>query len=428
MSQYDFGTINPATKSGTALASDLNSWRDAMHSTHAGSSAPSYITAGMIWLDTTSADYKLKLYDGAQSIDVAIMDATNNVARVAVDSAATSYITAPTAGQIKHVIAGVDTMTVRSTGLQFNIASPVVNDSNNNELISFTTTASAVNQLNIANAATSNAPVLSAIGGDTNIDLMMRSKGTGVIYAYAETSATNTIIDVARVEGRSTGTPAAGIGAALLFAAETSAGNYEVGARIEAVTTDVTAASEDFDLVIKSMAAGAAAAEIARFTSTRYLRLAAGSGGIQFGGDTAAANALDDYEEGTWTPVVADAVSGGNVATTSSAAAQYTKVGNLVFIDVQILDINTSGMTSGNTLYIQGLPFTSKNTANARTHIGADCQSVNSTAGVVRGIIAGNTTSITMREGLTTGGAALTVAAVVSGSGDIWLSGSYIAA
>ena len=27
------------------------------------------------------------------------------------------------------------------------------------------------------------------------------------------------------------------------------------------------------------------------------------SGGIAFNGDTAAANGLDDYEEGTWTPV-----------------------------------------------------------------------------------------------------------------------------
>lgn len=268
MAQYDFGTIDPNTKSGTALATDLNSWRNALHSTHGGASAPSYITAGMLWLDTTAANYKLKMYDGAQSIDVAIIDATNNVARVAVDSAATSYITATTAAQIKHVIANVDTMTVRSTGLQFNIASPVIADSNNNELISFTTTASAVNQFNIANAATANGPVLSTIGGDTNINMFLTAKGTGIVYTYSETAATNTIIDVARLEARSSGTPASGIGAGLLFSAETSANNYEIGARIEAVTTDVTAASEDFDLVFKTMAAGAAAAERMRISST----------------------------------------------------------------------------------------------------------------------------------------------------------------
>ena len=179
MSQYDFGTIDPNTKSGTALATDLNSWRNALHSTHGGSSAPSYITAGMLWLDTTSANYKLKLYDGAQSIDVGIIDATNNVARVAVDSAATSYITATTAAQIKFVIASVDTATIRSTGLQFNIASPYIGDSSNNELLSFTTTASAVNQINVANAATGANPVISSIGNDTNIGITLTPKGTG---------------------------------------------------------------------------------------------------------------------------------------------------------------------------------------------------------------------------------------------------------
>ena len=179
MSQYDFGTIDPNTKSGTALATDLNSWRNALHSTHGGSTAPSYITAGMLWLDTTSANYELKLYDGAQSITVAIIDATNNVSRVAVDSAETSYITATTAAQIKFVIASVDTATIRSTGLQFNIASPYIGDSSNNELLSFSTTASAVNQINVANAATGTNPVISAIGNDTNIGITLTPKGTG---------------------------------------------------------------------------------------------------------------------------------------------------------------------------------------------------------------------------------------------------------
>jgi hypothetical protein len=179
MSQYDFGTIDPNTKSGTALASDLNSFRTALHTSHSGSSAPSYITTGMLWVDSTSANLKIKMYDGAQSIDVAIIDATNNVARVAVDSAATSYITSTVAAQLKFVIASADIATMRATGLQFNIASPYIGDSSNNELLSFTTTASAVNQINVANAATATNPVISAIGNDTNIGITLTPKGTG---------------------------------------------------------------------------------------------------------------------------------------------------------------------------------------------------------------------------------------------------------
>jgi hypothetical protein len=56
---------------------------------------------------------------------------------------------------------------------------PQINDSNGNEEIKFTTTASAVNEFTIANAATGNGPEISATGSDTNIDLKLTPKGTG---------------------------------------------------------------------------------------------------------------------------------------------------------------------------------------------------------------------------------------------------------
>lgn len=82
-----------------------------------------------------------------------------------------------------------------------------------------------------------------------------------------DSAATNTVTTVATLRSTSTGTPAAGIGVALDFAAETAAGNNEIGARIGAVTTDVTSTSEDFDLVFSAMAAGASVAERGRITS-----------------------------------------------------------------------------------------------------------------------------------------------------------------
>ena len=76
-----------------------------------------------------------------------------------------------------------DTITIPS-GATFSatLTAPVIdeiNDNNGNEEIIFTTTASAVNELTIANAATGNAPEISATGGDTNIDLKLTPKGTG---------------------------------------------------------------------------------------------------------------------------------------------------------------------------------------------------------------------------------------------------------
>lgn len=81
--------------------------------------------------------------------------------------------------------------------------------------------------------------------------------------------------------------------------------------------------------------------------------------GVTFGG---AGSTLQYYDEGTWTPVLADASTGGNTATVS-ATAVYTRIGRMVFCDVRFLNIDTTGLTAGNDLYLRGLPFTVKNTS-----------------------------------------------------------------
>jgi len=60
-----------------------------------------------------------------------------------------------------------------------------INDENDNEQIKFATTASAVNELTVTNAATGNAPSVSATGGDTNIDLNLTPKGIGRVVLGA---------------------------------------------------------------------------------------------------------------------------------------------------------------------------------------------------------------------------------------------------
>ena len=59
-------------------------------------------------------------------------------------------------------------------------------DENSNEQLKFVTTTTAVNEFTITNAATSNSPVLSATGGDTNIGLTLTPKGTGKITLNGE--------------------------------------------------------------------------------------------------------------------------------------------------------------------------------------------------------------------------------------------------
>jgi hypothetical protein len=54
-----------------------------------------------------------------------------------------------------------------------------IEDDSNNEYIKFTKTASAVNEITVANAATTNAPNVSVTGSDTNIDFNLTPKGIG---------------------------------------------------------------------------------------------------------------------------------------------------------------------------------------------------------------------------------------------------------
>jgi hypothetical protein len=108
---------------------------------------------------------------------------------------------------------------------------------------------------------------------NTNGVNRMVVKGTGEVgiglnvapdrlfHVESETATTNAVTYVQRLTSLSSGTPATGIGVGIEFEVETAAGNNEIGATIEAVTTDVGSNNEDFDVSVKTMKAGAAASE-----------------------------------------------------------------------------------------------------------------------------------------------------------------------
>jgi hypothetical protein len=88
----------------------------------------------------------------------------------------------------------VDTGTVSETGVQTltnkTLTSPIINeidDANGNEQVIFSSTASAINELTITNAAAGNAPSIATTGGDTNIGLTIAPKGTGDVNVDADT-------------------------------------------------------------------------------------------------------------------------------------------------------------------------------------------------------------------------------------------------
>ena len=67
-------------------------------------------------------------------------------------------------------------------------------------------------------------------------------------------------------------------------------------------------------------------------------------------------NTLDDYEEGTWTPIIDGFITSPTITYTTQAAT-YTKVGRLVTFEFLVRGNRTSG--GSGRIFIKGLPFTS---------------------------------------------------------------------
>jgi hypothetical protein len=147
------------------------------------------------------------------------------------------------------------------------------------------------------------------------------------------------------------------------------------------------------------------------------------SDGLKFNGDTAAANALDDYEEGTFTPVLTGSTSG-----TFNGSGKYTKIGDVVNVFMQFVEITTVNKPIGD-YTVTGLPFTSRATMPDATPltIGALARVTFDASKIQASAINANSTTVVLNE-LTSDGlvTAFTDANFVNASNMFFrISGSY---
>jgi len=106
-----------------------------------------------------------------------------------------------------------------------------------------------------------------------------------------------------------------------------------------------------------------------RTAGTDIARFRAG-GGLCFGTDTAAANALDDYEEGTFNAYVQD--ESGNSQTYYEQdgqynRGQYTKIGNIVSFTINFYTSGAGSTTGSEGARVIGLPYTSSGSGSVGT-------------------------------------------------------------
>ena len=181
----------------------------------------------------------------------------------------------------------------------------------------------------------------STVGGDLTVDtntLYVDSANNNVGVGVSSPSYPMTIASASNAVGLAiNGRSADGLGAAYWFA---NNGTTQHG--------DIRASASEFRI----SSTPASAVQTFYTNGSERLRILS-SGGITFNGDTAAANALDDYEEGTYTVNVTDA--SGNTSS-SSFTGYYTKIGNLVEVNFYAPNISTVGLVSSDNIHFS-LPF-----------------------------------------------------------------------
>lgn len=127
----------------------------------------------------------------------------------------------------------------------------------------------------------------------------------------------------------------------------------------------------------------------------------------------AGANVLDDYEEGTWTPVLTFSTPGNLSVTYGTQAGNYTKVGRLVNAGFTVLTSSFTHTTASGVVQITGFPFTSISTTVAAGGVLSQWQGINGAGGRTAMAIQMNTGSTLV--GVIGSGDALTASAIAAG-------------
>lgn len=184
-------------------------------------------------------------------------------------------------------------------------------------------------------------------------------------------------------------------------------------------------------VAVSNLTAGRAVSATQLTLTTGNLIVANGNG-VDFSATpgTGTSELLDDYEEGTWTPTIFDAATGGNQGTFNFSSGYYTKVGDIVTLHCNIEVINTTGMTAANPFYIGGIPFNAKNTTSVNFYGVTDSRAVTSTTGgIIASWLLDNSSRIRLYTTSSAGSIVPTlVSNVTSGSASIYLSLTYLTA
>lgn len=144
---------------------------------------------------------------------------------------------------------------------------------------------------------------------------------------------------------------------------------------------------------------------------------------------SADANTQDDYEEGAWTPALADASfdGSGEGQGYTVQVGRYTKIGNQVHIQGRLILSSLGTLTTGQNAFIVGLPFTSTSVTNAFSAflVGQGDNLAIGAGEAVSGFINPNVTRIDLQQWIATSGSNTLTIAEVSADGAFIFDATY---
>jgi hypothetical protein len=165
---------------------------------------------------------------------------------------------------------------------------------------------------------------------------------------------------------RATDTLGTGVGTQIGLGGKYNASSYFPFAAVAGRKENATNNNVAGYLAFLTTTSGGTLTERARFNSTGNLAFSTAGNGIDFSANTHAAGMTSEllnwYEEGAWTPSV------GGDATYTTQEGYYVRVGDLVYVQCQLL-LNVLG--TGSTTTISGLPFQAFNPSNSSRGTGS---------------------------------------------------------
>lgn len=258
-------------------------------------------------------------------------------------------------------------------------------------------------------------------------------------YAGAFTSTEDAAsVEVALFEG-DRATMADGDEAYISYSMSDDGGNQEEVARVTFTQNDVNPSADGGYKISVAVAGSLTDAIDASVSAAGVLTIALGNGVVSVTGGqlafpasqnaSAGANTLDDYEEGTWTPGIADDTGSGSSEsqTYSRQLGFYTKIGNVVFFRFRLTVTSFGSLTTTEQGVIVGLPFTSSATSSnvGTCHVGLAIGLAITASMNVGTSISGNGTTIPLRLWDATTGNTVMLLSELTSDMDLIGSGHY---